>query len=96
MLHQQSPQLLLPWVVFSCHYLLAVECQVGFHNHHGAHCLLASPTSAILLFPDLGAFLLTYKQSHLILLIYLKVFEPFFSRGSPVTSTSTVSFQTDF
>ena len=48
---------------FTCHSQLAVEYQVGLHNHHGAYCVLVSPTSVTLLLPNLGASLLAYQKS---------------------------------
>ena len=86
-------------MTFSCYGQLAVEYQAGLRRHHGAHCVLVSPTSATLLFPNLGASLLCSLQkiscnssSDLSWAVWT-----FFSVGSfPVTSISAVSLQTAF
>ena len=59
---------------FYCHGQLAMGCQAGFRNHHGAHCVLVFPTSTTSLLQCLGASLLAYEKFHLILLLtYLGV-----------------------
>ena len=65
---------------------------MGFHNHHGAHCVLVSPTSATLLFPDLSVSISFISSSYL----SWAVWTFFLAGGSPATSTSAASLQTAF